>query len=274
MAEFRADLHCHSDCSDGTDSPQDLLRKAKAIGLQGLSITDHDTVAAYTPELFLLAQTLAIRVISGVEISSELERMPVHILGYGCDLKSLPFAAFLTDLQAKRVERNRSMLKLLAKRKMPIEEAEFGMFKAKIIGRPHMAFLMVKKGYVKSIQEAFEKYLKDGAACYASGFKYAPSEAIAQIKMARGKAVLAHPHFYKKGDLLKQLLTLPFDGIECHYAALPKALELPWVKLAAEKGWVATGGSDYHGASKNIALGASWVNEKTFNILGGNRDGC
>ncbi len=262
---FRADLHCHSRCSDGSDAPLQLVQKAKSASLQGLSITDHDTAAAYTPELFALAEELSIRILAGIEISSEWEGIPVHVLGYGYDLRSASFAAFLQEIQKRRKERNRAILKKLSDLNLQIDEEELI---GETIGRPHFAALLVKKGYVGSIQEAFERYLKDGAACWASGFKFTPAEAIEQIQSANGKAILAHPYFYKKGAFLKKILACPFDGIECHYANLPKALELPWLKLAEERGWIATGGSDYHGICKpHISLGASWVGETIFNAL-------
>lgn len=267
MDDFRADLHCHSTCSDGSDDPLTLVRKAKEISLKGLSITDHDTSAAYTPELFALAKELEIRILTGVEISSELEGIPVHILGYGYDLKSAPFADFLQEIQKRRTERNRAILKKLADKRMPIEEEEIAALKTNTVGRPHFAAIMVKKGYVATFKDAFEKYLKDGAPCYAPGFKFTSNEAIEQIHIGGGKAVLAHPHFYKKGSYLKKILSCHFDGIECYYACLPKEQERPWTKLAKERGWIATGGSDCHGTIKNIPLGSSWVNETVFNLL-------
>ena len=267
MVDFRADLHCHTTCSDGSDEPFELLRKAKGSSLQGLSITDHDTADAYTPELFALAEELNLRLLPGVEISSELEGVPVHILAYGYDLDSVLFAAFLKEIRKRRMERNREILKKLAEKKMPLEEEELAKLKTKTLGRPHIAAMMMKKGYVSSMQNAFEYYLKDGASCYAPGFKYTPQEVIDQIHLGGGKAILAHPHFYKKKAYLKKILSCTFDGIECYYAALHKELEIPWLKLAKERGWIATGGSDYHGSIKNNSLGSSWVGEETFNML-------
>lgn len=266
---FRADIHCHTTCSDGSDDPRVLLRLAKQAGLQGLSITDHDTIDAYTPELFADADTLQLRLLTGIEISSELDDHTVHILGYGYDLDSSSLRAFLVQMQKRRTERNRAILDKLARKNMGITEEELKAFATeRTIGRPHIAQLMVLKGYVPTTQHAFEHYLKEGASCYASGIKFLPHEAIAQIHQAGGKAVLAHPHFLKKGSFLRRLLDLPFDGIECYYAQLPKALELPWLKIAQERSLIATGGSDYHGALKpHLSLGCSWVNESTFDTL-------
>lgn len=271
--EFRADLHCHTNCSDGSDDPLTLLRLAKQVGLQGLSITDHDTLDAYTPELFKEAENLDIHLMTGIELSSELDHVPVHILGYGYEIGGSGLKEFLEELQRRRGDRNRAILQKLAERKMPISEEELIAFALKArakrtIGRPHIAQMMVIKGYVATPQQAFERYLREGALCYAPGIKFSPQEAIDQIHKAHGKAVLAHPHFLKKGSFLRKLLDLPFDGIECYYAVLHKEQERPWLKIAKERSWIATGGSDYHGALKpHIPLGCSWVNEHIFQQL-------
>lgn len=269
--EFRADIHCHSHFSDGSDTPFELLQKAKEAGLQGLSITDHDTTDAYSSELFSEAEKLGLLLLPGVEISSEVGETSVHILGYGYEVQSESLRKFLFLMQEKRTERNRSILKKLAARKMVITEEELkkasGMH---TVGRPHIAQVMVNKGYVSSIREAFDRYLREGGLCFSAGIRFHPKEVIEEIHKAGGKAILAHPHFIKKGSFLRKLLDLPFDGIECYYSTLDKALELPWLKLAKERGWIATGGSDYHGVFKpHITLGCSWVSEHTFNLLYG-----
>ncbi len=269
QTEFRADIHTHTTCSDGSDHPLVLLRLAKQAGLQGLSITDHDTIDAYTPELLEEASQLSIRLLAGIEISSELDGCSVHVLGYGFDLHSPHLKEFLVQMQKRRGERNRAILNKLAARKMVITEEELKAFAIhRTIGRPHIAQLMVQKGFVQTTRDAFDRYLREGALCYASGIKYTPKEVIDQIHKAKGKAVLAHPHFMKKGSFSRKVLDLPFDGIECYYSMLDKALEKPWLKLAKERDLIATGGSDYHGELKpHILLGSSWVNELTFNLL-------
>lgn len=271
--EFRADLHCHSICSDGSDDPIDLLTKAKLSHLSGLSITDHDTIAAYTPEFFGKAEALGIRVLPGVEFSSELKETTVHVLGYGFDIHSVSLLGYIEEMQRRRNDRNKFILKKLEIHKIEVSEEELRLIsnvegRNKSIGRPHIAAIMVKKGYVKSLQEAFDRYLKEGMCCYVPGFKFTPLDSIQAIHNAGGKAVLAHPHFIKNGSYIGTLLSLPFDGIECYYANLPKHQEMPWVKIAKQKGWIATGGSDYHGIFKpHISLGCSWVGESTFQQL-------
>lgn len=265
MLEFRADLHCHTTCSDGSDAPLELLQKAKQAGLSGLSITDHDTIDAYTPEVFAMAESLGIRLLSGVELSSEYEHNTVHVLGYGFDLQSTALIDFLQEMQKRRGERNCLILQRLNDFKMFVTEDELANEALGTAGRPHIAALLVKKGYVKSVAEAFAFYLKEGACCYVPGFKFTPLDAIEVIHKAKGKAVLAHPHFIKKGTFLNALLDLPFDGIECYYGTLLEHQERPWIKKATQKGWIKTGGSDYHGTIRpHISLGCSWVDEATF----------
>lgn len=260
---FRADLHCHTHCSDGSDSPEAVLRKAKEIGLSGLSITDHDTIDAYSPELFALAEELNIRLLPGIELSTEYEHNTIHILGYQIDLHSPELQIFLVEMIQRRKARNEAILVKLRKKGFVVELPQ-----GHSIGRPHIAQAMVKKGYVNSVPEAFERYLAEGASCYSPGFKYTPAEAISEIHKAGGKAVLAHPHFLKSGSLLKHLLSLPLDGLECYYGTLHKTEEKRWIDLAKKHGLIATGGSDYHGLIKpHVSLGCSWVDLETFNRL-------
>lgn len=266
---FRADLHCHTICSDGTDTPIELIDLASQAGLSGLSITDHDTIDAYTEEVFERASKWGIALLPGVEISSEVDEVSVHVLGYGFDLENQDLRKFLESMRMRRQKRNQEILRKLEAKRMPISEEELNAFATdRTVGRPHIAQLMVLKGYVPTLRDAFEGYLKEGAPCYASGIKYHPQEVIEKIHQAKGKAVLAHPHFIKQGEFLKRLLALKFDGLECYYARLDKALEKPWVRLAKQRNLIATGGSDYHGKFKpQTPLGCSWVGEDIFKAL-------
>jgi 3',5'-nucleoside bisphosphate phosphatase len=266
--EFRADLHCHTICSDGTDSPEEVLRKAASIGLQGLSITDHDTIDAYSPELFLLANELNIRLLPGIEFSSEWEGSSIHVLGYGIDLKASPLRDFMFQMIFRRGERNGAILQKLRDLGFSLHKEELERYGGRTIGRPHIAHLMIEKGYVATLREAFDLYLRDGASCYVPGIRFTPLEVIEQIRNAKGKAILAHPHFLKKGSFLKQILSMPFDGIEAYYGNQPIAFQQPWVDIARKKNWIVTGGSDYHGSVKPHALlGSSWVSQDTFDRL-------
>lgn len=268
---FLADLHCHSFFSDGTDSPFALLEIAHQNGLGALSITDHDTVDAYSDELFLKAKELGIELLTGVEISSELDGQSVHILGYGFDVKDEKLLSFLKKIKERRAVRNRAILDKLKEYGMPIEEEELQeLTQNKTAGRPHIASLMIQRGYVESMQEAFDKYLKEGASCYVFGIRQHPKEVIELLHKSSAKAVLAHPHFFRKKGFLRRLLSLGFDGIECYYGKLEKVFEAPILEIAKRHNLLITGGSDYHGSIKpHLFLGCSWTPEESFLKLKG-----
>lgn len=274
MNEFRADLHCHTTCSDGTSSPQEVLKIASDIGLQGLAITDHDSIEAYQSAL-PIAKELGVELISGIEFSSMLGNVSVHILAYAFPLISPVIINFCLKHFQRRTNRNREILKNLAAHGMPISEEELLAVIPECppnahstIGRPHIALAMLKKGYIHSIQEGFNKYLGEGKKCYAAGEYFSTQETIDIIHQAKGFAIIAHPHLIDHTATLKKLLEMDFDGIECYYARFPKENEMRWLKIAAHRKWLITGGSDYHGTIKpNIPLGASWVNEDHFRIL-------
>jgi predicted metal-dependent phosphoesterase TrpH len=273
MTEYRADLHCHTTCSDGTVAPEEIIKMAADSGLSGLSITDHDTIEAYTTAV-PFAKQLGVELISGVEFSSMQEDNSVHILAYSFPLDSLIIKDFCVRHHQRRTHRNREILKKLSAHGMPITEEDVTdtisdhLHEHSTIGRPHIALAMLKKGYIHSIQEGFNKYLGEGKLCYAPGESFSVQETINIIHQAKGLAVIAHPHLIDHAATLKQLLEMNFDGIECYYACFSKEKQKRWLKIAEHRQWLITGGSDYHGAIKpNIPLGASWVNEELFRIL-------
>jgi 3',5'-nucleoside bisphosphate phosphatase len=258
---FRADLHCHTNCSDGTLTPVEVVRLAKEIGLSALSITDHDSVNAYETAL-PAAKEAGLLLGTGVEFSSYHLGRSVHLLGYNYSLESPELHAFCAKHHERRRQRNLAILAKLGARGIVIKEEELV---GKTIGRPHIAALMIKKGFVSTIKEAFNLYIGDDCSCFVSGVQISTAETIGVIHRAGGKAFLAHPHLLNNGSLLKELLKLPFDGIECHYARCQPAQEKRWIKIAQERGYLMSGGSDFHGAVKpDIPLGCSWVGEESF----------
>lgn len=271
---FRADLHCHSTCSDGTFSPENIIQLASDIGLSAISITDHDTIDAYTTAA-PKAKEMGIDLISGAEFSSVLGDHSVHILAYAFPLNSQIIKDFCLKHHERRVERNKMILQLLEQHSMPISEQDVydvlsldTPFDHRSIGRPHIAQAMLKKGYIESITEGFQKYLAEGKSCYAQGASFSAQETIDVIHEAKGLAVIAHPHLINHSPTLQELLKMNFDGIECYYAKFPKGSEKRWIKLAEYRNWLITGGSDFHGAIKpQIPFGASWVDEERFNKL-------
>lgn len=262
MSLFQADLHCHTTCSDGSLFPVELIQHAKEIGLSGLSITDHDTIEAYQaaiPE----AKKLGLLLGTGVEFSCHLGKESVHILGYNYSLESHAIQNYCKRHQERRHERNRAMLDKLARLGKPLQPED--LIAHGTIGRPHMAEAMVKKGYVSSVKEAFALYLAEGRPAYVPGPLFTVQEGIDVIHQAGGKAFISHPHLIANGRVERELVQMPFDGIECYYSRFTLDRNKKWLKIAKERNFLISGGSDFHGSAKpDIKLGCSWVDEETF----------
>ena len=274
--DFRADLHCHSTFSDGSQTPEEIIRQAKDSGLSGLSITDHDTVDAYETA-FSLAAKYNLELIPGVEFSAVHRGHSVHILGYSFNTKNLLIQQLCQRHFQRRIHRYKAILALLAKENMPISEKELiEQYPSHTnIGRPHIALAMMKRGYVKSIEEAFFRFLAEGKSCYIKGESFSVEETIGVIHAGGGLAVIAHPHLMKRPDILKDLLEMNFDGIEGYYANFRLEVNRRWIEIGKKNKWVVTGGSDFHGNIKpQISLGCSWVDEATFDILKQHFRGC
>ncbi len=264
---FRADLHCHTTFSDGGLTPEELLNRAKEVGLSGISITDHDTIAAYR-EAPAIAKQLGLLLGTGVEFSCVFQKMSVHILGYDFDLNAPSIQRLCDRHQQRREMRNKAILEKLSRLGMHISLEELHALGGRTIGRPHIAHLMIQKGYVASMKEAFNQFIGDGKPCFDPGEGIFAQETIEIIHQAKGKAFVAHPHLLEHARKIKELLKYPFDGIECHYAKFSPEQEKRWINTAKEKGWLMSGGSDFHGPSKDyITLGCSWVDEKTFHQI-------
>lgn len=270
--QFRADLHCHSNRSDGNLTPQQLIDLACKKNLNGLSITDHDTIEAYQ-EAIPTAQSKQLPIISGVELSCFHRQTSVHILGYSFDLNSKIMNDFCAHHKKRRENRLEAILDCLKAIQMPLTinevlQSSNSLTPPHSIGRPHIAQAMINKGYVNTLKEAFNLYLGEGRSCYVAGEIYSVEETIHLIHQSCGLAVIAHPHLVSDPKILQDLLQMDFDGIEGYYARFPQTAHDRWIKIGAKKGWIITGGSDFHGIIKPaIDLGSSWVNEETFSIL-------
>lgn len=266
---FRADLHCHSTCSDGSLTPKQLLDLSLQKGLQALSITDHDTVEAYQ-EALPEAKRLGIRLLPGVEFSCEHRSLSIHILAYSFD----PFHPLLVDFchkhKERRLTRCQKILEKLAQGGVHIDSKELfaKMASNTTIGRPHIAQEMVNKGIVPNIQQAFARYLGEGCKAYIPSSSSSVEETLDLIHQAGGLAVLAHPILIKKSKVFAELLTLDLDGLEGFYANFSADQERPFIEKGEKRGLLITGGSDFHGNAKpQIQLGCSWTPQETFEKL-------
>jgi len=276
MSKKKFDLHVHSYYSDGSLSPKELIDLAKEKEISGISITDHDTLAAYNEKLFLYAKEKEIELLLGVEISSSLDGINVHILAYGFDYKDEDFNDFLEKLQQRRRQRNRLILEKLDKEiglKITLDDfRDFAKLKGfhsdAALGRPLIAMILVEKGFVPNFQYAFDKYICDGGPCYVKWEKFTAKEVIENIHNAKGKAILAHPHVVRNKEALLILEQLDFDGVE-NTASMFNREAKKLVKRTKEKqNKIVTNGSDFHGAIRpNVDLGSSTTSEDVFKKL-------
>lgn len=246
-------------------TPIELVMHAKKVGLSGLSITDHDTVAAYE-EAMPIVSRLGLLLGTGIELSSHDGEGGVHILGYNVRLNSKELEELCEEHKKRRLDRNRKILKKLYDKGMPLDEKI--LTKGVIVGRGHIASQLVKEGYVKSFGEAFQRFIGDGRPCFDCGDPIPVRKTIEVIHSAGGKAFLAHPHLLMNKRRLHKLLEQSFDGIECYYSRYLPHQERPWITLAKERGLLISGGSDFHGASRpDVSLGCSWVDLEMFNKI-------
>lgn len=247
------DLHLHTTASDGVMRPSEIVRYAKAKGLQAIAITDHDTIEGLEEGLSE-GERIGFEVIPGVEISAKHSPGSMHLLGYFLDIQHPLLNERLNYLQKARAERNPKIVEKLNQLGMEltyeeVQEASGGGQ----VGRPHFAHVLLEKGYVRSFQEAFDRFLKKGALAYVEKFRFAASEALHFINEAKGVAVLAHPNTLGKNgyseleSLLLQLIKEGLKGIEVYYPE-HSLLEVARYKTIAERyGLLTTGGTDYHG---------------------------
>jgi hypothetical protein len=265
---FRAEIHCHTNCSDGTASPLELIELAKEANLQGLSITDHDTILAYE-EAIPAAKKAGIRLGSGAEFSCNFQDISIHVLAYDFKLNSPDIILLCQNHEERRMKRNRLILQKLRDKGFSISEDELLEFaKGRSVGRPHIAEVMLKKGYVKTLKEAFQKYIGDGRSCFAPGETVSLEETLKVIHESEGKAFLAHPHLLPARTPFASMLKLPWDGIECYYSRLADDACQKWVDIATNRNLLISGGSDFHGRMKpDAVLGCRAIGLETFDRI-------
>jgi 3',5'-nucleoside bisphosphate phosphatase len=251
------DLHLHTTASDGVKTPSEIVRYAKGKGLQAIAITDHDTIEGLEEGLSE-GEKIGFEVVPGVEISAEHSPGSMHLLGYFLDIHHAHLRDKLNYLQKARAERNPKIIENLNRLGIRINYEE--VVKASgggQIGRPHFAQVLIEKGYVRSFQEAFERFLKKGASAYVDKVRFKPKEAISFIREAGGVAVLAHPKTLgvnESSSLERIVLGLMEEGLKGIEVLYPEhsPLEVAQFKALAERhSLLITGGTDYHGIDKD-----------------------
>lgn len=270
---MRCDLHMHSRCSDGSLEVEPLVEAVHAAGVSVFALTDHDTLRGL-PAAGARAKQLGLTLIPGVEISTRLEQVELHILGYGFDPTQPALEAALAGQREAREGRiprivarlNQMGLELSVEdvyRAAGVSAPGHASSDATSLGRPHVARALVAKGYVQDTDDAFRRYLGDGGPAQIQKSVPEPKQAIAWIHAAGGKAVWAHPlarNIQRPGGfdrLLRELKAVGLDGVEEVHPAQQPESRRRIRKLARELGLVVTGGSDFHGeATPGVTIGS------------------
>jgi predicted metal-dependent phosphoesterase TrpH len=262
------DLHVHSSASDGSLSPKDLVNEAKAGSLRAIALTDHDTTEGLD-EALAAGAAMGLEVIPGIEISADHQPGSMHILGLFIDHHHIGLDAQIQILKQARADRNPQIIAKLQKYGLAVTMAEvLAVAGDGQVGRPHIAQVLVNKGYVASFQEAFDRYLGNHAPAYVNKFRFSAQKAIAMITAAGGVAALAHPFtleytsFGHLKTILRQLRDWGLTAIEVFYPEHSLDRQENYKKLALELGLLMTGGSDYHGIIKpEVKLGLVGPNQ-------------
>lgn len=256
------DLHTHTTASDGSFTPSQLVRYAKQKGVTVIAITDHDTIDGNV-EAMTEGEREAVTVVPGVEISVDYAPGSMHMLGFFIDIKNTALSEKLRLLQDSRADRNPRIIEKLNALGVNINYQEvIDISGGGQVGRPHIAQVLLQKGYTRSIQEAFDRYLGKGAPAYLDKFRMEPADAIGMIIGAGGVPVLAHPFTLNCANadelehLIKNLVSLGLAGIEVYYSEHSSKQVSVYESLAGRFNLLITGGSDFHGANvQGIDLG-------------------
>ena len=240
------DLHTHTTASDGALSPTALVELARREGVGVLGLTDHDTVGGVAEALEAGAR-LGVEVIPGVEISSHYQRIEVHLLGYFVDHRHQALLERLAAWREDRVRRLHEMLDRLGRLGIRLDAGAVLTKAHGAVGRPHVAMALVEAGHVRSVEEAFDRYLADGKRAYVSRQRVPVEDGIALVRAAGGLPVLAHPGLYNNDGMIAELAGKGLAGIEALHTDHTDAAAARYRRLAARHGLLCTGGSDFHG---------------------------
>ena len=254
---MRIDLHTHSSASDGTDAPRELVRKALAVGLDVVALTDHDTFDGFD-DAAAEGELLGLRVVRGMELSCSRQGNSVHVLAYGADPASPELAAEMARVRDGRLGRLAGVLRKLAELGVPVSEAEVmaQVGNSPSVGRPHIADALIAAGHVRDRQEAFDRFLADGGPAHVHRYTIEVDRGIDLVHQAGGLAVIAHPWGRGREQLLPASVLEglvrdhKLDGLEVDHQDHDSDTRRRLRELAESLGLLATGSSDYHGTGK------------------------
>ena len=249
-----ADLHLHTNFSDGTYSPAELVALAARHKLSGISLTDHDTVEGCERAARACA-AVNIEFITGTELTAEQNGNEIHLLGYGFDPLNPKLLAEISKFQAVRQQRIHEMVARLNELNIPLQvEAVFSLANCQSPGRPHVARALAQAGFVANLDEAFERFLKKNRPAWVPKARMSALEGMELIHQAGGVAVMAHPGLNRTDDVIPGLVRAGMDGIECFHTKHTPSMARNYLALAAKYRLLVTGGSDCHGMSKGKPL--------------------
>lgn len=254
---MKFDLHLHTTASDGTDTPEEVVALAAEKGFEVIAITDHDTMSGVA-EALAAGRRLGVRVISGVEISAGGDT-EVHVLGYAIQ-KPEKLLQVLEKMRVQRSQRMRQMVLRLNELGVQVPLNRVTGLAQESVGRSHLARVLVEDGVVRDVREAFQRYLAPGRPAYVEREKLSVSQAVALIDSAGGIPVIAHPgqnhgeSFWMK-ERFAELKQAGLKGIEAYHMAHSQQQAMAFARTAKDLNLLVTGGSDYHGTIKNVAIG-------------------
>jgi predicted metal-dependent phosphoesterase TrpH len=268
----RADLHTHSSASDGTDPPAQVMRRARAAGLDVVALTDHDVLAGQDEARRALPAGLSL--VPGMELSCRLAGHSVHLLAYRTDPANAELAASTAAIVAGRVRRGRAMVARLRELGVDVSWPQVqAIAGGGVVGRPHIARAMVAAGAISEPAQAFtQEWIGPGGRAYVSRFALDPADAIRQVRRAGGVAVLAHPRAATRGwqigeDHIAALAAAGLAGLEVDHPDHDQAKRRRLRALAAELDLVVTGGSDDHGALTGYRIGCETTGPAAYERL-------
>ncbi len=247
----KADLHIHTTYSDGQLSPVEVIKLAAEKKLTSVAITDHDTFEAYAVAK-PFADEAGLELIPGVEITTMFNGRESHILAYYFETDTNYFTEFLANQKRSRTDRIKVIVEILQNQKIEIEYSEvWAQGNGANLGRPHIAKVLIDKGYVSSITEAFNLYLSNEKLGEVNNSYSNSEEVIQMIKNVGGAAILAHPGRFYSNEEVEEFIELGIDGIECIHPSHNWKKQLKFVEFCEKHNLLKTGGSDYHGSYDN-----------------------
>lgn len=265
------DLHSHSTCSDGVVEVQHLIEHAGRCGLKAIALTDHDTVEGVA-EAVAIGGKLDVEVIPGVEISAYFQNVAIHVLGLFIDHRASWFRDFFDDAAKQRVERIHRIVDRLRKLGIALEpDAVFAQSSHGTVGRPHVARALIAEGHVATMEEAFDKYLRDDGPAYVGYERLDLSDALEMIHRAGGVSSLAHPIVMKDDTLVAPMAEQGLMAVEVFHRDHSEAKMVDYAEIARSLGLLITGGSDFHAPNDDgeVVLGCARLTDEHMTRLRG-----